>query len=301
MNKPMLACDWDEAKVKFPCIVQPKIDGVRALNLNGTLTGRSLKLHKNRHVTRLFSDNTLMGFDGEMAAQCETHAALCRITSSALSTIDGHPFVLWWLFDFVHKDWCHRPYIERYHELVNRVEYLQMLPDEDAPFAKHLRVVPVMSVENMDQLLKAEKQWLDMGYEGLIGRDPQGKVKFGHSTVREGGLWRIKRFVDDEAVVKHILEGQRNENAAVINELGKTERSSHAENMVPNGEVGTLVCDFKGDEINVSPGEMTQEECKMYFKQPELIVGKTITFKHFPKGVKNKPRYATFKCIREDL
>ena len=38
--KPQLAEDAILDAVRFPCIAQPKIDGVRALNLNGTLTGR---------------------------------------------------------------------------------------------------------------------------------------------------------------------------------------------------------------------------------------------------------------------
>ena len=40
--KPQLANDANLATLKYPLIVQPKIDGVRALNINGTLTGRSL-------------------------------------------------------------------------------------------------------------------------------------------------------------------------------------------------------------------------------------------------------------------
>ena len=46
--KPMLAEDFDESKLIFPLIAQPKIDGVRGLNMLGTLTGRSLKTHKKR-------------------------------------------------------------------------------------------------------------------------------------------------------------------------------------------------------------------------------------------------------------
>lgn len=299
--KPQLACDWDETKVRFPVLISPKIDGVRAINLNGAVTGRSLKQHKNKYVTELLSDSTTIGFDGEIAAESDTHPALCRLTSSALSTIEGQPFVLWWLFDFVRPEWVHRPYAERYDELVSRVNYLRA-NSHFFSFAHHLRVVPSVEVLCMEELLHWEKLWLDEGYEGLIGRDPQGKVKHGRSTVREGGLWRIKRFSDAEAVVKAIKEGQTNLNETTVNELGKTERSTHTENMVPNGQVGTLICVTpEGLEINVSPGEMDVDTRKLYFSNPSMIVGKTITYKHFPKGRKDLPRFPTFKCIREDL
>jgi hypothetical protein len=53
--KPQLAEDAIIDAVRFPCIVQPKIDGVRALNLNGTLTGRSLKPFEGFGITEYFS------------------------------------------------------------------------------------------------------------------------------------------------------------------------------------------------------------------------------------------------------
>ena len=301
MTKPMLACDWDELKVRFPIFGQPKIDGVRAINLQGATTGRSLKKFKNKHVTELFSDSALKGFDGEMAAESEMHPDLCRFTSSALGTIEGKPYVLWWLFDYVQEDWIHQPYFERYCHLQEKVRFFRS-NNHIYRFADHLRVVPYKVLTNMSELLEYETDCLSHGFEGVILRDPEGKVKHGRCTVREGSLLRIKRFIDDEAVVIRLEEGQTNLNEATINALGKTERSTHAENMVPNGQVGTLVCEHKkSGTINVSPGEMDVETRKLYFKQPELIVGKTITFKTFPKGVKDKPRFPTFKNIREDL
>ena len=49
--KSMQPCDWFEGRVTFPCIVQPKIDGVAAYNRNGKLVGRSLKQHENKFTT----------------------------------------------------------------------------------------------------------------------------------------------------------------------------------------------------------------------------------------------------------
>src|SRR4051812_23807544 len=109
--KPMLASDWSEGKVQLPVIAQPKIDGVRALNMFGKLTGRSLKTFGNPYVTSKFSGSALLGLDGEMAANHECHPDLCRLTTSALSSHKTQPFVLWWLFDYVTIDtkaWAYR-------------------------------------------------------------------------------------------------------------------------------------------------------------------------------------------------
>ncbi len=59
----------------------------------------------------------------------------------------------------------------------------------------------------------------------------------------------------------------------------------------------------KGSEARVSPGRMTHEERAVYLAHPETFVGTLIKLQHFPHGVKDKLRMATFQSIRmkEDL
>lgn len=309
--KPMLASDYDESKIRFPVIAQPKIDGVRALNMTGTLTGRSLKKHANRHVTGYFSHSSLAGFDGEMAAEQECHPDLCRLTTSALSTIDGAPWLMWHVFDYVTPETAHLPYEQRLVAMAARVAQLQADPHLH-DLSHHLRLIPSVMCATLEQLLEVDAQWLDMGYEGTIIRDPQGMHKQGRSTVKEGGLLRIKRFIDFEVEVTEIIEGVTNTNEAQINELGLQFRSSHQENMVPNGMVGAMmgsivkdVVDAKGavlfaegSIVKVGAGSMTHDDRVRYFKEPSLLVGQVVKAKMFPKGVKDKPRFPTFQSIR---
>lgn len=295
--KPMLAVDWVKGKVNFPVIAQPKIDGVRGINLGGFLTGRSLKTHRNIYTTNLYSHPMLHGFDGELAAESETHSALCRITTSALNTIEDDPYTLWWLFDYITPETRLLPYRIRYDAIriqLRRIEY--GYPDLYA----HLRIVPSTIAYNMTQLNELDVMYNKEGFEGTILRDPEGQYKEGRSTVREGGLLRIKHFAEEEAVVNSIEEGQHNGNVATVNFLGNTERSSHQLNMIPNGMLGAMLCrDLKtGMPIKVSAGAMTHEERTVYFRNPELILNKIIKYKTFLKGVKDKPRFPTFQSIK---
>lgn len=309
--KPMLATDWDEAKLRFPLIGQPKIDGVRGLNMHGGLTGRSLKLFKNQYTTHFYSQDFFKGFDGEFAAAEETHPDLCRLTTSALGTISGQPFTLWWLFDYVTAENNSLSYLERYTHLTQRVEYLQTDPSCH-PWAGHLRVVPMRMIYTLDELLEYDAENLDKGFEGTIIRDPHGKHKQGRSTVREGGLLRIKQFIESEAIVEAVVEGESNQNEAQTNELGLQFRSSHQANMIPNGLVGSLTCRAlqtvtdrgrvvieEGQIITVSPGNMPHDLRKYYFENQNEILKKVIKFKFFPKGIKDKPRFPTFVTIRQ--
>ena len=297
--KPMLACDWDEQKLRFPMMAQPKIDGVRGLNLEGKLTTRRLKPHANKFTTDFYSGDWTLGFDGEFCADSEVSPSLCRTTSSALRTITGTPFTLWWLFDYITEQTINLTYLQRYVRLIDRISRLK----DDREKWDHLRIVPYFTVMNYVELADIEKEWVSAGYEGVILRDPNGKYKQGRCTSRENNLLRIKRFEDAEAVVIAVQQGERNENEAQVNELGKTFRTTHAENMVPNGLAGSFICrDLeRTKEFIVSAGEIDHATRRAYWEDQSLIVGKTITYKHFPKGVKDKPRFPTFKCIRDDL
>lgn len=310
----MLASDWSETKLQFPLIAQPKIDGVRSLNMYGALTGRSLKQHRNKYVTGLFSHSALLGLDGEMAAQDERHPDLCRITSSALSRAEGEPFILWHLFDYVTVDTKGWAYRDRLAALRERVHEIGKIAPQ---FSVHLRVIPSVNCDSLSELNHWEDVWLSGGYEGVIVRGPMKQHKQGRSTVSEGGLLRIKRFVDFEFQATEIIEGEENLNEAQVNELGLTFRSSHQENKLANGMIGAMlgrciddvkaldgtVLFAKGEVIKVGAGCLSHDQRKYYFSHQDEFKKLVCKGKFFPKGIKDKPRFPTWQSFRtsEDM
>ena len=324
--KPMLAADVDISKLSFPCIAQPKIDGVRALNVNGKLTGRSLKPFKNKSVAELFSKEILSGFDGEMVASSiffESPKDTCRETTSRLNTIEaGSKDILWIIYDdFSNPE---LPYSQR---LMNSFERIQQLHLAYPFLQNHIQSIidysPTLDnyhhhnldknlsvITNLEELEIYNKHYLKKDMEGTILRSPTAPYKFGRSTIKEGGLLRLKEFQDAEAIVVSINEGFTNNNPATINELGLTERSSHKENKTPNGKVGSFVCIALEDENKPNPetfivgaGKLTDEEKVYYFQNQSEIIGQIIKYQFFPTGIKDKPRFPTFQSIRarEDI
>jgi DNA ligase-1 len=308
----MLAEDLEEDKLRFPLGMQPKIDGVRGWYPDNKLLARSNKEFGNRYTQRFFSDPIYRYIDGEFAAERETHPDLCRITSSATRTFDGEPWLMWHAFDYLHPDVVGLEYEQRHALLVKHVDQLWQRGEE------HLRVVPMVIVHNLEQYLAQKEIWLKMGYEGVIVRDLKGKYKFGRSTVKQMGLLRGKDFIDFEFVATRITEGRENLNEATINERGRTERSTHQENMVPNGMVGNIIGNVckdvkdpqtkkvlltKGQEVTVSPGEMDHDMRRHYFLNQHLIIGQINKAKFFPKGHKDKPRFPIWQSLRsaEDM
>lgn len=310
--KPMLACDWYEEKVKFPCIVQPKLDGVHSLNRHGKCVGRSLKPHENRYTTERFSKPEYHGFCGEKIDDDlgVTHPDLCRITSGNLRRIEGEPNIRWVLFDYVTEETKNLGYAERIVHLRKVLSNIQSTYVSNRP---KMEIIQSNFVNSIEELLKLEEDYLEQGYEGIIIRNPNAPYKYGRCGKTFMGCWRIKRFIEEEILVDKINEGQHNANEATKNELGRTERSTHQENMQPNGLLGNIegitlkdildpqsgkVLIPKGERVTVSPGEMDHKMRKFYFDNPNEIVGHVIKFKMFPKGVKDKPRFPTYVSHR---
>lgn len=310
--KPMLASDFVEAKLSFPLIAQPKIDGVRALHTTGKFTGRSLKPFKNQHITHFFGHSALAGLDGELAGERENHPDLCRLTSSATGTIKGEPYLLWWIFDIVTPETAQLPYFHRCSELIPKE--LERIKDEAPDQWHHLRPIPFELVSSLDHLLDYENKMLAAGFEGVCIRSLKGKHKQGRSTPTEGGLLRIKRFVDFEFKVHEIIEGEENQNEAQTNELGHTFRSSHQENKVANGMIGAMlgttldvvkdpvsgeVLFEKGAEVRVGAGCLNHDQRKAYFIAQEEFMEQVHKAKFFPKGIKDKPRFPTWQSFKD--
>lgn len=307
-----LAEDWVREKVKYPVIYQPKIDGVRGANLHGTMTARSLRPFSNRHTTLFFSQRAFLGLDGELAAESEVHPRLCSLTTSATSTIEGEPWLLWHVFDLLTPETILLPYDARYAILEGRVARIK---DESPILGSHLKLMPYGIANNEDELDYAIDMHIDMGYEGTIVRRANVPHKNGRSSPTHGGLLRIKGFIEVDAIVRQIIEGQRNQNEAKVNRLGHTERSTHAENMVPNGMVGSVVAELcedaihpaskkvlfpKGSMVTFSAGSMTHAERELYFREPHRILGKRMKGTIFPYGIKDKPRFPIFKSLRSE-
>jgi DNA ligase-1 len=311
LTKFQLAEDWDPERVEFPVIAQPKVDGVRAGNLFGRLSGRSLKPFGNLHAGLFFSQGAFLGFDGEMTAEKETHPNLCHLTTSALNTHEGTPWLLWMVFDYLRPETVMLPYHERYKLAEQRVNEIK---EQRPNLGAHLQMMPSMNhVEDMETLECLIQDWGEAGYEGTIIRNPYGIHKNGRSSPTHRGLLRIKNFIEVDCQIHNVREGRTNLNEAKINANGHTERSTHQANMVPNGMVGTIVAELledakhpftgkvvhrRGELIEFSPGKMGHDERKKFMREPHLIQGRRMKGQIFPHGVKDKPRFPTFQSFR---
>lgn len=279
--KPMLACEADLSKLKFPVLASPKLDGVRALVRDGVVLSRSLKPIPNRHVQMMFGRPELEGFDGELILGDPTHPEAYRRTVSAVMSIEGAHDVDFHVFDRWDRDY---PY--------NEVTLSYGL------------TIPVFSnpIHNMEELEEYEDAILDKGYEGVILRDPQSPYKFGRSTAKEGYLLKLKRFADSEAEVIGFEELLHNQNEATINETGHIERSTKQGGLLHADTLGALIVRdiHSGVEFKIGTG-FTAAERQKFWNLRAPLRGALVKYLYFPTGSKEKPRFPSFQGFRHSI
>lgn len=274
-------------QLRYPVLASPKIDGVRAMVVNGRLVSRSLKLIPNNHVQSTFSHRSLEGYDGELVVGSPVDKNCIQHTTSGVMSRDGTPAVTFYVFD--RWDLGNLPYFERLQSITG-------IPELAVHRLDH---TPIHSYEH---LLEYESLQTRSGYEGVMLRGYNNKYKFGRSTLREGGLVKVKRFCDSEAEIIGFDPLYRNENAATVNELGLTERSTHQANKVADDLLGSLTVRdvHTGVVFDIGSGfDMAQR--RNLWEQRSGLRGKLIKYKSFSVGVKEKPRFPIFLGFRSPL
>lgn len=285
--KPMLAGKADLDNIKFPVMASPKLDGVRVIVYDGVVYSRNFKRIPNDHVQALFGRKECEGFDGELIVGDVTSDTVFQATTSGVMTGAGKPDVTLHAFDFIGSM---SRFKFRYEVLVGLANKL-----------KHVKVVPHVLIENIEELNAYEEECVAQGYEGIMIRDPQGKYKHGRSTTKEGGLLKIKRFEDDEAVVIGCEELMTNLNEQELDNLGHKVRSSKKEGLVPAGKLGALIVKHKAfGEFKIGSGFTEDARIKLWRERDELK-GRLAKFKYQPSGVKDKPRFPVFLGFRNKI
>lgn len=284
ITKPMLAgkCS-DVSKLQYPVYATPKLDGIRALKIDGSLVSRNFKAIPNRHLRHLFESLLLDGTDGELILLNDKPCgASFSETSSAVMREDGEPQVQFMAFDLV-KESARKPYLDRIADL------------EKSKRSTYLRILSPLKLDSEGDLLAYEKQCLSLGYEGIMLRTGDGPYKFGRSTEREGWLLKLKRFDPGDVIVIGFEQLYSNQNEAEEDAFGHTKRSSRKDGMVPVDTLGKLIVrDIKTlVEFGLGSGYDDAERYKIWKNQAKYI-GKIAKYQFQACGVKEKPRFPVF-------
>jgi DNA ligase-1 len=294
-RKPMKGDDYDESQLAFPLLASPKVDGFRAYNDGGLCTS-SGKPFMNVATREYFGRGAFEGLDGEMIVGRPDDPKAFAASSGPLRRGGDDPKATWLIFD--DRTIPGMPFYQRLNRAQERVQILnEMYPETIGRiiYWDHKMIRSLVELESYEQ------EQLARGFEGVMVRSLTGPYKFGRSTVKEGYLLKVKRHITAEAEIIGFEELMHNDNEAFKDELGRTKRSDHAENLRPSGMIGSFIVKSKEWPTNfkISAGSMTHDEKRAAFLAYESeFHGKIARYSYFPYGVVDVPRHGIFDGIR---
>lgn len=300
-TKPYKLTTEDLPLIKFPCYVQPKYDGIRCVIWKGRALSYTLKPIKNDYIrTTLERELGKWGqlIDGEL--MLESNATFQDI-QSAVMTKKGEPKFRYVVFDTwqgvdplkrtFEARFAHEWALTKYH-----AERELSMPWLQFSYSVH--------TTNLSSLLVHEQFYLNNNYEGMIIRSPDAPYKFGRSTLNEGYLLALKRFVDAECKIIGFEPFEQNTNEPELDHHGHQKRSSAKDGKVKLPLLGAFIVEgingaFEGVQFNVGSG-FTYDQRRLYWQQRPQLLNKVGTYKYFTTGVKDKPRQPIWKGFRNE-
>jgi DNA ligase-1 len=276
---PMLAKEYNKFnhKVKYPCAVQPKFDGVRS---NTTLSTGQLSRegrpqlsapHLFEAIKPLVGENDDVVIDGEIYNHELKHdfdriISLARKSKPTPEDLAESANVLeYHIYDIFFKNHPDMLFFDRLGILKQTMSQPNV--------SNKLVMCPTYIVNNETELDAKYEEFLEMGYEGMMIRN-----NVPYQQKRTDNLLKRKEFQDAEFEILDILEGVGNR----------------------SGMAGTILLKLNdnGDTFN-STAMGGEEYYKELLTNKNKYIGKlaTVKFQNYtPAGV---PRFPTIKAIRD--
>lgn len=266
LMKPMLAHGFSERLIKFPCIGQPKYDGVRCLtfvNSKGEVEILSRK-GKPYHIPHLreWAENhkDCLPLDGELYNHKEL--TFQEIVSAVKKHSDITSKIRYVVYD--------RPVADL--DCRSRIDRLQRIFDEKIEKGAPLYFSEYKILKDMDDAWAYHKKCTDAGYEGIILRNMEGKYEFGF---RSNDLIKLKTFDDTEFEIVDVVEATGRDAGTAI-----------------------FVCKCEGGKFNVKP-QGSRELRTEYFNNRKALIGKMVTVQYQGLSDDGIPRFPSAVSVRD--
>lgn len=245
ITRPMLATGYNKAGVKFPCLVQSKLDGCRAICLIGKdeevhILSRGGKEYNVPHLREWAERHRdLLPLDGEIYNHKElTFQQICSAVKCYSPLTDKLQYVV---YDKPVLDMSNR---NRWAELLTDLE------NADEP----IKLCQTVVVHSFEEIERWHDYFVQQGYEGAIIRNMDAKYTSGYS----GNLMKLKKFDTTEFVVADVIEAEgRDKGTALFILNAQGGNRFHAR---PTGSKALRAA---------------------YLKDRESLIGKPCTIRHF--------------------
>lgn len=265
---PMLAQKYEERKkyIKFPCYVQPKLNGVRMIFQNGKFISRQgnefTTLEHLRPELEILAKNDITMPDGEIYIHGMNFQEIVRLVKKDRQ--DGSNSKLeYWIYDEI----SNKPFTER----LSRLD--QAFADDDLPTSPNIQFVATELAQTENDIITYHNKYVNQGFEGIIIRNINSKYEVKH---RSNDLQKWKFFKDSEFKIVGFDKGSGIEEDCII-----------------------FVCDNgKGKTFNVRP-KGTHEMRKKWYQKRKSYINKMLIVRYQNLSEDAIPIFPVGICIRD--
>lgn len=262
-------------EVKFPVIIQPKLDGFRAVYIPEVgFIGRNGKHIKNKNIKEYFkglSDLKDTVLDGELYSHNMSFNKLASLLNSEDKEI-SYGELEFIVFDSIPiTGWREQNSTYTYS---NRLKNIKIILD--SIYTSHVKIIPNITLKK-NIIKEVFEMYLQRGYEGAMLKDPKGLYKWKRVTVNSGILSKLKPSFSEDCKTTGFVEGE-----------GKF-----------TGMLGKLLVDFNGVTVGVGTG-FSDKERKEIWKNKKKYLHKYVEVKGMEVTEDLSIRHPVFSRWRPD-
>ncbi len=289
--------------IKFPCFVQPKLDGLRCVSY-ATQCGNDVTVALQSRTGAFFtglphiaaalrpylSQHRSIVIDGELYTDqmpFEELAGLIKKKKITDTDVERLKKVKYHVYDIYDHSQANMPYSERLGVLVDAVRRCACVANDtltasslahrmlrsDTEAAAVVVFVRTEKVAVLADFRRLFSEFVEAGYEGIMLRNAEGVYR---ANYRSNDLQKYKEFMEDEYLIIGYTQGEGRDAGAVI-----------------------WYCETEdGKEFTVRP-RGTMEQRRVWFNEGKKYVGKKLTVIFQELTEEGKPRFPVGKAVRD--
>jgi DNA ligase-1 len=308
---PMLAQTFDPADleagskkkkvIKFPCFVQPKLDGLRCVSY-ATRSANDLVVCLQSRTGAFFtglphiaaalrpylSQHPNIVIDGELYTDqmpFEELAGLIKKKKITAADVERLKKVKYHVYDIYDHQRYDMPFVERIGLLAAAVRRCGCVANDtstassgrilrsDTEAAAVVVLVRTEKIAVLSEFRQLFAEFVESGYEGIMLRNAAGVYR---ANYRSNDLQKYKEFMEDEYRITGYTQGEGRDAGAVI-----------------------WLCETAdGKDFTVRP-RGTMEQRRAWFNEGGSYIGKNLTVIYQELTEEGKPRFPVGKSVRD--
>lgn len=260
---PQLAKDFkkEESKVRYPCFIQPKLDGLRILKKGNDLVSRkNKKIETLDHIANELDAYNDVIFDGEGWASGFTFQENMTFVKKYREGLTEQ--MKYHVYDIVDTE---LNFSERYEKLKNIIETEQ---------PENIVLVPTFQINSKEELLTYHAKFVSEGYEGTMVRIDNGGYDI---NKRSSNLLKFKDFQDLACEIVDVKPSEK------------------------RPDQGSFICKMEDGRTFGCGMRFNHEERKYILLHPEEYIGKVAEIRFFEFTDEGLIRFPVACGIRIDL